>query len=124
MALRVFYGFAKLTSKAVRKPELAIYFENDNHNPVRNEASIRKILHVVHVRAQSPEEATDAKGSTRVFTKYSYFIDEKPWRGDIEKVLENSSEADKNHVPEKERNEITNRLREAYYRVYERAIVQ
>jgi hypothetical protein len=120
MDLRVFYGFAKLTSKVVRKAELAVFFENDNHNARRNEEYIRKILHVVYIRNQTPGEAADAKGSNRMFTKYSYFIDEKPWRGDIDRALRKNFLADENNVSLQEREEIREKLRAEYFKVYGR----
>lgn len=120
MALRVFYGYAKLTKKLVRKAELAVFFENDNHNARRNEEYIRKILYVVHVRNQTPGEAADSKGSTRMFTKYSYFIDEKPWRGDIDRALRQNFQADENNVSLQEREEIRKKLRSEYFKVYGR----
>lgn len=120
MDLRVFYGFAKLTSKVVRKAELAVFFENDNHNARRNEEFIRKILHVVYIRNQTPGEAADAKGSNRMFTKYSYFIDEKPWRGDIDRALRQNFLADENNVSLQEREEIREKLRAEYFKVYGR----
>lgn len=120
MELRVFYGFGKLTKKLIRKAELAVIFENDNHNSRKNEENMKKILHIVHVRTQTPKEAEDAKGSTRMFTKYGYFIDEKPWRGDIDRALRQNFLADENNVSEEERQEIREKLRTAYYSVYGR----
>jgi hypothetical protein len=120
MALRVFYGYAKLTKKLVRKAELSVFFENDGHNAAKNEESIRKILHVVHVRNQTPGEASDAQGSTRMFTKYSYFIDQRPWNGDIDRALEQNFKADENNVTREEREEIRRKLRVAYLSVYGR----
>ena len=38
--MKVYYGFSKLTPKVMRKPELAIYFENSSHNPSKNEEAM------------------------------------------------------------------------------------
>jgi hypothetical protein len=114
--LRVWYGFAKLTKKAVRKHELAIYFENEYSH--KNESWIEQKIHVVHVRNQTELESGDKVNSNRTFTKYGYFIDQKPFYGDIELVLDQNFKADSNHVSEEERSEIREKLRSAYYSVY------
>jgi hypothetical protein len=115
--LRVWYGFSKLTKKAVRKHELAIYFENGYS--FKNEDWIFQKLHIVHVRKQTIGEAGDNQLCNRMFMKYGYFIDEKPYFGDIEAVLEQNFLADSNNVPEDERNIIRDKLRQAYYQVYD-----
>jgi len=114
--LRVWYGFAKLTKKAVRKHELAIYFENAES--FKNETWIEQKIHVIHVRYQTESEAADRKAN-RMFTKYGYFIDEKPFNGDIERALDQNYKADSNHVSEDERQDIRQKLRKAYFTVYE-----
>jgi hypothetical protein len=117
--MKVWYGYSKLTKKAVRKHELAIYFENSNDGLYsKKEAWIHRRIHVVHERNQSKQEREDGKHENREFTKYRYFIDEKPYKGDIDKVLLTNSEADKNHVSEKERVLIREKLRAAYFQYY------
>lgn len=118
--MNVYYGFSKLTEKAVRKVELVVYFENTSHNPVKSENWVKLRAYVVHTRKQTSEEQKDADGSIRTFTKYSYFIDEKPWYGDIDKVLEQNFKADENHVGLQERQEIKEKLKDAYYRIFNR----
>jgi hypothetical protein len=115
--LRVWYGFAKLTKKIVKKRELVIYFENSYW--WKSEQWIQQKIHVVHVRHQTVEECKDCDLSIRFFSKYGYFIDEKPYFGDIELVLEQNFLADANNVSEDERNIIRDKLRQAYYRVYD-----
>ena len=118
--MNVYYGFSYLTPKAVRKAELAIYFENTTHNPVKNEEWVKRRMKIVHTRPQTKEERGDAYMYTRTFTKYSYFIDEKPYFGDIDKVLETNLIADKNHVSEEEREEIKSKLRSEYFKFFNR----
>lgn len=120
MALHVYYGFTKLTPKAVRKPELCIYYENARNNPAKNRLFIERRMEVVWVREQSAVEKTDAKKAVRMFTKYGYFIDERPWKGDIDKLLEFNYIADKNQVKKAEREDIRRALREKYFSFYNR----
>jgi hypothetical protein len=116
--LRVWYGFAKLTKKIVKKRELVIFFENSCHAPWKKDKSIQQKMHVLYTRFQNMGEAADGKKCNRIFLKYGYFIDEKPFFGDIERVLENNFLADENNVCEEERYKIRNILRQGYYRVY------
>jgi hypothetical protein len=116
--LHVYYGFRKLTPKAFRKPQLVIFYENANNNPLKNEEWVNRRMEIVHKREQTEDEKADSSHSNRMFTEYGYFINEKPFNGDIEKVLEKNFEADKNHVSKAERESIQLKLREAYYRFY------
>jgi hypothetical protein len=116
--LYVYYGFRKLTPKAVKKPQLVVFFENANNNPSKNREWVERRMEIVHERVQSADEKTDSPFSNRMFTEYGYLINEKPYYGDIEKVLDANYEADKNHVSVTERETIRKKLREAYYRVY------
>lgn len=110
-SLNVYYGFSKLTKKIVRKPELAVYFENANHNSQKNLSFIERRMHIVHTRKQSMKEMEDADMANRTFVKYGYFIDEKPFNGNIEQVLEYNFLADQNHVSNKERSVLREKLR-------------
>jgi len=114
----VYYGYSKLTKKVILKRELAIYFENSDCNPVKNEEWIKRRMTIIYTRRQSEEEVKDSNIVNRSFTKYSFFIDDKPYYGDIEKVLSVNFKADRNHVCEKERLIIKDLLREGYYRCY------
>ena len=114
--LRVWYGFAKLTKKAVKKRQLVIFFENQYS--YKNDAWIEQKIQVVHIRNQTKDEIKDCHLVSRTFTKYGYFIDDKPFLGNIERVLEKNFLADSKNVSEKERQKIRDKLREAYYRVY------
>lgn len=116
--LMVYYGFAKLTPKIMRKHELVIIYENDNHNPMKNLAWIFRKTHLVYIREQTVEERKGAAASNRTFTKYGYFIDEKPWSSNIDLVLEHNFLSDDKHVPKIERELIRVMLRETYFEVY------
>lgn len=116
--MRVFYGFTRLTPKVVRKPELAIYFENAY--TTNNDDWINRRIKVVYTRRQTLDEEKDAKNQTRMFTKYSYLIDEKPFFGDIDKVLHINYIADEKNVDKRERLIIRKRLREEYFKFYNR----
>ena len=118
--MRVWYGYSKLTKKMVRKKELAIYYENtSNGNSLKREEWINKRMHVIHKRNQTLEEMEGSEHQSREFTKYGYFIEDRKFNGDIDKVLFVNSEADKNHVSVEERNIIKNKLKEAYYQCYD-----
>jgi hypothetical protein len=117
--LKVYYGFRKLTPKVVRKPQLAVFFENSNYNTVKNEEWIKKRIKVSYVRTQTPEEEVDSNYKNRLFTEYASFINDKPYYGDIEKVLEENYKADDKHVSKEEREIIRDILREDYYRFYD-----
>lgn len=114
--LRVFYGFAKLTKKIVRKKELVIYYENCACGS--NEKFINQKIQIVFQRTQTLEEMTDFDKANRSFTKYGYFIDDKRWNGDIERILEDNFIAEENHVSKKDRSIIREKLREEYFSFY------
>lgn len=113
--MRVFYGYAKLTP-IIKKRELRVIFENAYTS--RNDEAINRYMHVVYWRYQTPGEQSDAQLSNRCFTRYSTFIDSKPFFGDIDKVLENNYEADSNNISEAERMKIKDALRKEYFIFY------
>lgn len=120
----VYYGFSKLTKKSVRKAELVIIFENTqgflyNWRYTKKEY-IEKQTHIVYIRKQTEEEKMQGLQQNRQFTKYRYFIDDKPYNGDIDKVLLQNFEADKNNVSEKERIIIKEKLREQFFKIFGR----
>lgn len=118
-ALKVFYGIGKI-NKIQKKAEIAVFFENGNNNPDKNIRMLSRWIKVVYVRNQTDEEMEDAEFKDRMFTKYNYFIDEKPFYGDVEKALLQNFHADSNHVPEKTREEIRDKLRKEFYAFYNR----
>lgn len=113
---KAYYGFAKLTKKIVLKKELAVYYENTMS--FSNAKFVEQKIHIVHERWQTWDEMTDFDIGNRSFTKYGYFIDDKPWNSDIERILEDNFTAEENHVSKKERLEIRNKLRKEYYSFY------
>lgn len=117
MALRVFYGYAKL-NKIMKKRSLMIIFENENKGS-RNEARVKSWMHIVYTRNQSEREMQDAKGAIRMFTVYNMFIDKPTYGGDINKVLEENFEADANNISEDERTKIREALKIAFGPIYE-----
>lgn len=116
MRLRVFYGYARLTKKIVRKKQLVICFENE-YSPNNLNWINRKIL-PVHTRYQTQDEMKDANGKNRLFTVYGYFIDDNPFKGNIDLVLKRNMQADIKHVPMSELEEIRQKLESAFYRYY------
>ncbi|TSE07408.1 MULTISPECIES: hypothetical protein [Aquimarina] len=117
--LMVYYGFAKLTPKVMRKHELVIIYENANHNPMKNLEWIFRKTHLAYIREQSAEERQAASMSNRMFTKYGYFIDDKPWDSNIDMVLSDNFSADEKHVSPSERELIRVMLREKYFEIYD-----
>lgn len=95
-------------------------FENARNNPAKNDLYISRAMTVVYSRFQNEEELKDAWHQNRMFTKYGYFIDEKPFNGDIEKALHQNFEADSNNVTLEERILIREKLRESYYKLFNR----
>lgn len=114
--LKVWYGFAKLTKKIVRKPSVVVFYENGKSRT--NEKFIKQKMHVVYERFQTEEESKDADFCNRLFTKTEYFINEKPWHGNIEGIIHNNFVAEKNNVSEDERTHIAELLRKEAYRFY------
>lgn len=106
--LRVFYAFAKITPKIVRKPCIVILYENGWST--RNDFSINKRFKVIHTRFQTEKEIEDGQYINRMYTEFRYFINEAPWNGDIDAILHDNFEADKNNVSEIERQIIRQKL--------------
>ncbi len=101
--LSVYYAFTKL-NKISKKRELAIYFENAwSSNP---EEWISNRAVIAYKRKQTEKEIEDGKIYTRNFAKYSIFIDDKPFNGNIKKVLDFNKQSDSKNVNETILNEI------------------
>ena len=116
--LRVYYGYARLTKKIVRKPQLVVMFENSDSWNERKERYLKQKMTIVYVRHQTPDEAIDGAYSNRQWTKYGTYIDQKPFFGDIEAVLQNNFIADANNVSEDEREIIRDKMRAGYRQAY------
>lgn len=116
----VFYGFAKLTKKIVRKKSLVVQFANfpDGHFNERQQKYIKQKMHIVHQRYQTIEEAEDAKKSNRSWTKWECFVEDKKWKNNIDLVLQNNFYADEKNVTLEERELIKEKLRKQYFAVY------
>lgn len=116
----VFYGFAKLTKKIVRKKSLVVQFANfpDGHFNERQQKYINQKMHIVYQRYQTIEEAEDAKKSNRSWTKWEYFVEDKKWKNNIDLALQDNFYADEKNVSLQERESIKEKLRAQYFKVY------
>ncbi len=124
--LRVFYGWAKI-GKIRKKEAISVIFENDHMREERTLRAVNKYQETVYVRSQTDEEKKDAQYSTRMFTEYSIFLDDKKIKGSLELALRANSDADKNHISEDMRSEISNALRSHFllhHSSYKEPIVQ
>ena len=114
--LKVYYGFSKI-NKIQKREAIQITFENEQgagSDTSRSGRQLRKQMDIVTERWQTEKEITDASFCNRVFTTYYIFLDDKKIGGSLKKALLANSEADKNNVSEKNREEIMNRLEQAY----------
>lgn len=117
----VFYGFAKLTPKLVRKRSIRIYYENEKVWNEKKNRFINRCMKIVHVRPQTESEMESAKYAKKQWTGFEIFIDEKPYFGNLDRALEYNFVADKNHVLEHERDIIRQKLKKEYYEFYKDA---
>lgn len=116
----VFYGFAKLTKKIVRKKSIIIQYANipELQFNERQERYINQKMHIVYQRYQTEEEIQDVAKSNRSWTKWEYFVNEKKWKNSIDLILQDNFYAEENHVSLKERELIKKKLENEYYRFY------
>lgn len=114
----MFYGFAKLTKKAVRKRSVVIQYANTHNYNDRQKKYIEQKMHIVHQRFQTKAESENRTNSNRSWTKWEYFVDDKRWNGNLEAVLHDNFVAEANIVSLKERTEIKEKLDKAYYEFY------
>lgn len=116
----VYYGIDKL-NKIMTKPKLSVVFVNEADSSgdwTKRDKKVHQRMHVVHHRYQTKAESECAGSINRIFTVYGWYIFEKPIKGDIEFLLEQNFLADENHVSEKERTDIRNKLRKKIYELY------
>lgn len=114
--LKVYYGFSKI-NKIQKREAIQVSFENEQgagSEGTRSGKTLRKLMNIVTERYQTEQEASDATSHNRMFTSYFIFLDDKKINGSLKKALQVNSEADKNHVCEKERKEIADRLQTAF----------
>jgi hypothetical protein len=114
----VFYGFANLTKKVVRKRSIVIQYANTKNYNERQRRYIEQKMHIVHTRYQTQEEVEDAQFSDRSWTKYEYFVDSSKWQGDLDAILKNNYDAEENHVCQEERQEIKEKLKSKFNAFY------
>ena len=107
--LRVFYGITKI-NKVLKKPSIAVFFENERYNSEKNERMVSRWIKIVHTRLQTEEEKEDSIFGNRVFTKYELCFNEKPFFGNYIYALEINHQADQFHVSKEERDVIKNKL--------------
>lgn len=111
--LPVYYGWAKI-NKIAKREALTVIFLNDTTGPRIGKDGydgVTRFIEVCHMRYQTEAELADAKAANRVYTVYSIFMDDKHINGSLEAALHTNFEADKNHVSEKERRKIRDKLR-------------
>lgn len=124
--LRVFYGWAKL-GKVRKKEAISVIFENERQREERTLRAIAKYQHTVYVREQTAQEMQGAEGIIRVFTEYSIYLSDRHINGSLTMALKANSEADKNHISLKKRNEIEAALRSHYlltHKDYHEPVIQ
>lgn len=95
--LKVFYGWSRM-NKIRKKRAISVIFENCQGARNRGEQLLKRMQDTCYVRKQTVGEAADGGYKNRIFTEYSLFIDEKPFNGDLESVLQCNYESDQNNV--------------------------
>lgn len=120
--MKVYYGWAKL-GKVRKKEAISVIYENSlgvgEHH--RMNKALKASQNTVYWRYQTDKEAEDAKLSTRIFTEFSVFMDDKHIGGSLERALQANSDADKNNVSSAERKKIAELLRREFlaeHRIY------
>lgn len=116
--LPVYYGWAKL-NKIAKREALAVFFLNDKTGPrVGRDGydGVTRFIEICYTRFQTAKELKDAEFATRIYSVYNIFMDDKKIKGSLEAALQANFEADKNHVSDKERRTIMEKLRAGYLR--------
>jgi hypothetical protein len=119
--LNVWYGWS-IVNKIRKKPSLSVIFDNGGGNSERGLKSLSRFQKTFYTRKQTIEEAEDAKYQNKIFTEYNTFIFEKPFNGDIDKILDNNYKADVNNVSHEVLLEIQLALKEGYKNFYQALI--
>lgn len=115
--LNVYYGWSIL-NKIRRKVALSVIFENEQTFSDRKNVTIRRLQKTCYVRKQTVAEAEDGKKQNRILTEYSFFLQQKPFNGDLNKLLDTNYQADINNVPEAILIEIKEALRKGFKSAY------
>lgn len=115
--LNVYYGWSVL-NKIRRKRATSVIFENEQSFTDRTNNSIKRLQKTCYVRRQTLAEVEDGKNSNRILTEYSFFLDQKPFFGNLELLLDTNYQADINNVPESVLLEIKEALRKSFKSAY------
>ena len=115
--LNVYYGWSIL-NKIRRKVALSVIFENEQTFSERKNITIRRLQKTCYVRKQTISEAEDGKRINRTLTEHSLFLNQKPFNGDLKKLLDTNYQADINNVPEDILIEIKEALRKGFKSAY------
>lgn len=115
--LRVFYGWSRL-NKIRKKRAISVIFENCQGARNRGEQLLKRMQDTCYVRKQTIGEAGDGEFSNRIFTEFSLFIDEKPFDGDLDSILQCNYEADLNNVLPDDLESIKKALKEGFRKSY------
>lgn len=114
--LKVYYGWSR-QNKVQKKEAIAVFYENEagaGSETKRSYKTMQRLVDVVAERYQTEKEMQDAAFSNRVFSVYFIFLKDKAVKGSLEQALRINSDADRFNVPEKERQEIADKLRQHY----------
>lgn len=111
--LRVYYGWARI-NKIRKREAISVIFENDKQVEERTHRFIIRMQDTVYIRYQTDGEASDAVGSTRMYTEFCIFLDDKNIKGSLNAALLENFRADSKNVSNKILEEIRDKLHRAY----------
>ena len=114
----VYYGWSVL-NKIRKKVSLSVIFENEISFSDRSKNHIARLQKTFYVRRQTVAESQQGMAQNRTLTEYSLFLNQKPFSGDIEKLLDSNYQADINNVPAPVLQEIRDALRAGFKKVYQ-----
>ena len=115
--LSVYYGWSIL-NKIRRKPAISVIFENEQSFSERKNLTISRLQRTCFVRKQTKLEAEDGKKQNRILTEHSMFLNEKPFNGDLNALLDCNYQADINNVPEEVLIQIKASLKKGFSSAY------
>ena len=116
--LPVYYGWAKI-NKIAKREALTVIFLNDTTGPRTGRDGydgVSRFIEICHMRYQTEAERSDAQHANRVYSVFSIYMDDKHINGSLDAALRTNFDADRNHVSEKERREIMEKLKFHYMR--------
>ena len=115
--LVVYYGWSRL-NKTRKKRAVSVIFENCQGARNRGAWLLKRLQDTCYVRKQTVGEAGDGECINRIFTEFSLFLDEKPFNGDLDSVLQCNYEADMNNVLPDELDLIRKSLKDGFRKSY------